>query len=207
MSESDTFKNLDDFVLLHYASGYNWKNILETGELRSSYYSGKLRGEEYDFRQSILAKEWGLENGGNPIYVYVLLWKKSKLDKLPFMYRWEYPVFYFDPRMILNYRDKVSFWPSANFGLNGIPYKRFPKTPLKGFKDLWPKNDEEELALNLHNFWSMVEKKKGFGDNELLFEVDFVSIQNYILKVEPNVIEYNPDTKKWTKPSTIIFRK
>jgi hypothetical protein len=42
MSESDTFKNLDDFVLLHYASRYNWKNILETGELRSSYYSGKL---------------------------------------------------------------------------------------------------------------------------------------------------------------------
>ena len=192
MSESDAFKNLDDFVLLHYASRYNWKNILETGELRSSYYSGKLRGEEYE-----LNREWGLENGGNPIYVYVLLWKKSKLDKLPFIYRWEYPVFYFDPRMILNYRDKVSFWPEANFGLNGIPYKRFPKTSLKGFEDLWPKNDEEELALNLHNFWSMVEKKKCFGDNELLFEVDFISINDYILKVESNPIEHNPDAKKW----------
>ena len=193
---SDAFKNLDDFVLLHYASRYNWKNILETGELRSSYYSGKLRGEEYDL--SHMTDEWGIENGGNPIYVYTLLWKKSKLDKLPFMYRSVYPVFYFDPRMILAYRDKVGFWPSANFGLNNIPYKRFPKTPLKEFEDLWPKNDEEELALNLHNFWSMVEKKN-IGDNELLFEVDFVSINDYIIKIDSNPIEHNPDVKKWDK--------
>lgn len=135
------YKNLDDFVLFHYTYG-GYKGIMETKELRSSWY---LSGYETD---------WGISGGGNPKKIYTTLYKKDKVKDL--IKNWQgFNIFIFDPRMILPYRDKVNFPVGEGFGADGNPYKRFPKTPLKGFEDLWPKNDEEELALNLNHYWEM----------------------------------------------------
>lgn len=108
--------------------------------------------------------------------------------------------------MLLDYRDKVNFPFEEGFGGDSHPYKRFPKKPIKGFEGLWPENDEEELALNLHHFYNMSvehynrqedlsyydDKGKKIGEidkgpltNELVIETDFIPIEKYLLEVHP----------------------
>ena len=196
MSENNIFKKLDDFVLVHYTSKYGYEEILKTMELRSVAYMGKDSEEHYC----------------NPKKIYTTLYKKSRIKELINLPIYKFsPVFYFDPRMILDYRDKVNFPVGQGFGADDHPYKRFPQEPIEKFKDLWPKNDEEELALNLHNWWNMFEEwlfkedAMDFPQNELLFETDFIPLTNYLLKVEPGRIK-NKKTHRFNKIPAIIFK-
>ena len=174
-------------------------------ELRSVAYMTKLDGDELDLKDCSC----------NPYKIYTSLYKKSRIKELinlP-MYK-NAPVFYFDVRMILNYRDKVNFPVGQGFGADDHPYKRFLQESTddyEEFKDLWPKNDEEELALNLHNWWNMFEEwlvkedAMEFPQNELLFETDFIPLTDYLLKVEPGRI-YNKKTHRFNKIPAIIFK-
>jgi len=168
------FKKLDDFVLCHQTNIYTYKKILEQGELKStSYLSG---GKE----------KKGQNMGGNPKKIYFTLVKESKLrefEKNPIR---QYDVkFYIDPRILLPYKDKIEFSPSWNYGKKGRKYHSFTKgkKPLKGFEDLFPKNEEEELALNLNYFYSLYEEDvigQKSGQNEITIKTDVVHINDYL---------------------------
>lgn len=182
MLKMSKYKKLDDFVLFHYTYYSGYKGIMKTMELRSSYYMTD-GGEE------------SISGVGNPKKIYTMLYKKDKLKDL-FKYFIGSAFFIFDPRMLLDYRDKVNFPFEEGFGGDSHPYKRFPKKPIKGFEGLWPENDDEELALNLHHFYNMSMEHynrprdneitdKGPLTNELVIETDFIPIEKYLLEVHP----------------------
>ena len=177
MSESDSFKKLDDFVLCHQTNIYTYKKILEQGELKSTSYQSE--GE---------AKE-GYNMGGNPNKIYFTLVKESKLKEFEKNPNHQYDVkFYIDPRILLPYKDKIEFSPSWNYGKKGRKYHSFNKNkkPPKGFEDLFPENEEEELALNLNYFYSLYEEDvigQKSGQNEITIKTDVVHINDYLIDV------------------------
>lgn len=171
------FKNLDDFGLCHQTNIFTYKKILEQGELKSTSYLTEGKSKE------------GGNMGGNPNKIYFTLIKLSKLktfEKNPLrMYDVK---FYLDPRILLKYKDKIEFSPSWNYGKKGIKYHSFEKDkePLKGFEDLYPENEEEELALNLNYFYSLFEEDivgQKSGQNEITIEADVVPINDYLIDV------------------------
>lgn len=193
------YKSLDDFVLVHRTNERGYRGILNTGKLYSSEYMSKLNGME---------AECGWREGGDPRYIYFVLYKKSKIKRLvnnP-IYKSD-SVFYFDPKMILNYRDAIYFPLGINSDSNDNPYKCFSEVVNKEYEDMWPNSREEELALNLHNYWSLFEEwsdtlddkfSEGILTNDFLVKVDYIPIENYIIKVEPG-LKWNPMSKKWER--------
>lgn len=198
------YKKLDDFVLVHRTTEQGYKGILRTGEIRSSDYIAKKIGME---------TEWGWGEGGDPKYIYFVLYKKSKLKELinnP-IYKSQ-TIFYFDPKMLLNYKENI-FFPLGDGNCNhDNQYKSFTGAPEKEFENLWPKNEEEELALNLHNYWSLFQewwhnslaKEDGFNEgiptNELIVKTDFIPIKDYLIKVDPG-LKWDANTKRWIRIS------
>ena len=198
------YKKLDDFVLVHRTSEQGYKGILRTGEIRSSDYIAKKIGME---------TEWGWGDGGDPKYIYFVLYKKSKINELinnP-IYKSQ-TIFYFDPKMLLDYRDNIFFPTKEKTKIENNPYKRFTGAVQKEFENIWPKNEEEELALNLHNYWSLFQewwhnslaKEDGFNEgiptNELIVKTDFIPIKDYLIKVDPG-LKWDANTKRWIRIS------
>jgi hypothetical protein len=198
------YKKLDDFILVHRTNEKGYNGILRTGELRSSDYMAKKIGME---------AEYGWGDGGDPKYIYFTLYKKSCLDELidnP-IYK-NYSVFYFDPKMLLNYKDNISFPVNKN----NNQYKRFLGESDEGFKDLWPHNETEELALNLHHYWSLFQEwwysslskddsfNQGIPTNELMIKTDFIPIKDYMIKFDPG-LKWDANTKRWILLNRELF--
>jgi hypothetical protein len=117
--------------------------------------------------------------------------------------------------MILNYKDSI-FFP---INKNDNQYKRFLKEPndeFETFKDLWPRNETEELSLNLHHYWSLFQEwwytslakddsfNQGIPTNELMVKTDFIPIKDYMIKVDPG-LKWNVKSKQWMRLGKELF--
>lgn len=120
--------------------------------------------------------------------------------------------------MLLKYKDNIEFTATWAYGDKGYPYKYFPQNPYKEFKDMWPENEEEELALNLNYFWDIFLKEiKGpkfdnegwklwVYQNELTVKTNFIPFKDYIIKLQPGK-HWDSKNRKWVNQKAIYYNK